>query len=99
MNWLTGGMQGEARRLITQLADSTKRDAAARELIQLGADSVPPLIDALQTQDLSLLLYYQQILARIPSATPLLIKTCSTAHPIIRARVVEILGISTSVTS
>ncbi|MBK8417243.1 HEAT repeat domain-containing protein, partial [Candidatus Villigracilis saccharophilus] len=42
---------------------------------------------------LGLLLYYQ-ILARIPSATPLLTKTLSTAHPIIRARVVEILGIS-----
>lgn len=94
MNWFTGGAHGEAKRLITQLTDSTKRDAAAKELIQLGADSVPPLIDALQTQDLGLLLYYQQILARIPSATPLLIKTLSTAHPIIRARVVEILGIS-----
>jgi HEAT repeat protein len=94
MNWLTGGSQGEAKRLIVQLADSTKRDAAAKELIKLGADSVPPLIDALQTQDLGLLLYYQQILARIPSATPALTKTLSTAHPIIRARVVEIFGIS-----
>ena len=94
MNWLTGGSQGEAKRLITQLADSTKRDAAARELIKLGADSVPPLIDALQTQDLGLLLYYQQILARIPSATPLLTKALGTTHPVIRARVVEILGIS-----
>ncbi|NOT04041.1 MAG: HEAT repeat domain-containing protein [Anaerolineales bacterium] len=94
MNWFTGGAQGEAKRLITQLADSTKRDAAARELIKLGADSVPPLIDALQTQDLGLLLYYQQILARIPSATPLLTKALGTTHPVIRARVVEVLGIS-----
>lgn len=94
MNWLTGGSQGEAKRLIAQLADSTKRDTAAKELIELGADSVPPLIDALQTQDLSLLLYYQQILARISSATPALTKTLSTAHPIIRARVVEIFGMS-----
>jgi HEAT repeat protein len=94
MNWLIGGPEGEAKRLITQLADFTKRDAAARELIKLGADSVPPLIDALQTKDLSLLLYYQQILARIPSATPALTKTLATAHPIIRARVVEIFGIS-----
>jgi HEAT repeat protein len=94
MNWLTGGKQGEAKRLIAQLSDSSKRDAAARELIKLGADSVPPLIEALQTQDLSLLLYYQQILARIPSATPALIKTLATAHPIIRARVAEVFGIS-----
>ena len=94
MNWLTGGKQGEAKRLIAQLSDSTKRDIAAKELIKLGADSVPPLIDALQTQDLSLLLYYQQILARIPSATLALTKTLATAHPIIRARVVEIFSLS-----
>ncbi|MBI5943035.1 MAG: HEAT repeat domain-containing protein [Chloroflexi bacterium] len=94
MNWLTGGAQGEAKRLIIQLADSAKRDVAARELIKLGTDSVLPLIDALQTQDLSLLLYYQQILARIPSATPALTKTLATAHPIIRARAAEIFSIS-----
>ncbi len=94
MNWLTGGTQGEAKRLITHLADSTKRDIAAKELIRLGVDSVPPLMDALQTQDLGLLLYYQQILARIPSATFALTKTLSTAHPIVRARVAEIFSIS-----
>lgn len=94
MNWLTGGTHGESKRLIAQLADSTKRDIAAQELIKLGADAVPSLIDALQTQDLSLLLRYQQILARIPSATPALTKTLSTAHPIIRARVAEVFGIS-----
>ena len=96
MNWLTGGRfaQGEAKRLIAQLADSTKRDLAAKELIKLGADSVPPLIDALQTQDLSLLLYYQQILARISSATLPLTKALATAQPTVRARVAETLGIS-----
>ena len=94
MNWLTGGPQGEAKRLITQLTDSTKRDIAARELIKLGADSVPPLIDALQTQDLGLLLVYQQILARISSATLPLTKALATAHPTVRARAAETLGIS-----
>ena len=94
MNWLTGGTQGEAKRLIAQLADSTKRDVAAKELIKLGAYSVPPLIDALQTQDLGLLLYYQQILARISSATLPLTKALVTAHPTIRAHAAETLGIS-----
>jgi len=94
MNWLTGGTQGEAKRLISQLADSTKRDNAARDLIKLGADSVPPLIEALQTQDLSLLPIYEQILARISSATPVLIKTLASAHPIVRGRVAEVFGIS-----
>ena len=93
MNWLTGGPQGEAKKLITQLADSAKRDVAAKELIKLGADAFPPLIEALQTQDLSLLQFYQQILTRIPSSTPALIKALATAHPLIRGRVAEIFGI------
>ena len=94
MNWLTGGPHGEAKRLITQLADSTKRDIAAKELIKLGADAVPPLIDALQTQDPNLILTIQHILARISSATPALVKALATAHPTVRARVAETLGIS-----
>ncbi|MBI5354192.1 MAG: HEAT repeat domain-containing protein [Chloroflexi bacterium] len=94
MNWLTGGAQGEAKRLISQLSDSTKRDSAAKELIKLGADSVPSLIEALQTQDLGLLPFYQQILARISSATPALTKTLATAHPIIRARAADVFSIS-----
>lgn len=96
MNWLTGGPQGEAKRLIAQLSDSTKRDNAAKELIKLGADAVPPLIDALQTQDAGLVLTCQHILARIPAATPMLTKTLATTthHPIVRARVAATLGIN-----
>jgi HEAT repeat protein len=96
MNWLTGGRfaQGSTKRLIAQLADSSKRDSVAKELIKLGADAVPPLIDALQTQDPNLILYYQHILARISSATPALTKTLATAHPIVRGRVAEIFGIN-----
>jgi HEAT repeat protein len=94
MNWLTGSKQGEAKRLIAQLGDVTKRDRAAQDLIRLGPDAVPVLIEALQTKDLNLLPYYQQILARIPSATPLLIKTLKTVHPITRGRVAEIFGIN-----
>jgi HEAT repeat protein len=96
MSWLTGGPQGEAKRLIAQLADSTKRDGAAKELIKLGVDAVPPLVDAFQTQDPGLVLTYQHILARIPSATPTLTKTLATTthHPIVRARAAETLGIS-----
>jgi HEAT repeat protein len=94
MNWLTGGHQGEAKRLIAQLSDSPRRDNAAKELIKLSADAVPPLIDALQTQDPNLILIYQHILARIPSATPMLTKTLATTthHPFLRARMAETLG-------
>jgi hypothetical protein len=70
MNWLTGSKQGEARKLIAQLADATKRERAAQDLIRMGPDAVPSLIEALQTKDENLLAAYQQTLARIPLATP-----------------------------
>ena len=94
MDWLTGSKQGEAKRLIAQLADVTRRERAAQDLIRLGGDAVSPLIEALQTRDGNLLPYYQQILARIPSATPLLLKALATAHPIIRGRAAEVIAIS-----
>ena len=93
MSWITGGKQGEAKRLITLLADSSKRDDAAQELIRLDADALPVLLEALQTKDLNLLAIYQQILARIPSASSTLTNVLATAHPIIRARVADVLGI------
>ena len=94
MNWLTGSKQGEAKRLITQLADVTRRERAAQDLIRLGTDAVPPLIEALQTKDANVLPLSQQILARIPSSAPALLKTLKTAHPIIRGRVAEIFAIN-----
>ena len=93
MSWFTGGKQGEAKRLIAQLADAAKREQAARDLIGLDADSVQPLLEALQTRDPNLLPMYEQILARIPSASPELVKLLDTAHPIIRARVADVLGL------
>lgn len=94
MDWFLGSKQSEAKRLIAQLGDVTKRERAAQDLIRMGADSVLPLIEALQTNDRNLLPLYQQILARIPLATPLLVKALSTAHPIIRGRVAEVFGIN-----
>jgi HEAT repeat protein len=94
MNWLTGSKHGAARKLIAQLGDATKRERAAQDLIRMGADAVPSLIEALQTQDENLLPLYQQILARLPSASTALIKILSEAHPILRGRVAEIFGIS-----
>ena len=80
MDWFIGSKQGEAKRLIAHLGDVTKRERAAQDLIRIGADAVPPLIEALQTRDQNLLPYYQQILARIPAAAPLLDKNCLAAH-------------------
>ncbi len=94
MDWFAGSKKSEAKKLISQLADSSKRDRAARDLIQLGADAVPPLMDALQTQDLNLLPIYQHILARIPSASPALTTALQTAHLLMRGRVAETFAIN-----
>ena len=48
MDWLIGSKQGEAKRLIGHLGDVTKRERAAQDLIRMGADAVPSLIEALQ---------------------------------------------------
>lgn len=94
LSWLLGGAQGKPKRLVTQLADVTKRDQTAQELIRLGADALPSLLKALQTKDANLLPLYQQVLARIPSATPALTRMLATAHPILRGRVAEVFSIS-----
>lgn len=95
MNWLTGGRTGEAKRFISQLADLNKRERAAQELVRLGADAVPGMIEALQTNDESLPPLYGQILIRIGSpAIPALTKALGTAHPLVRGRVAEILGMA-----
>ena len=93
MSWLTGGKHGEAKKLLSQLTDSTKREQAARDLIRLDADAVPVILEALQSRDLNLLAIYEQVLARIPSASPALIQVLETAHPILRARAADVLGI------
>ena len=92
MNWLTGRRfaEGKAKCLILQLSCPTNRDYSAQELVRLGADVVPALVEALHSQDLNLLSLYQQVLARIPSATATLTKIHATAHPIIRGRVAEV---------
>jgi len=93
MSWFSGGKQGEVKKFISLLADSSERDRAAQELIRLDADAVPFLIEALQTRDPNLLPIYQHVLARIPSASPALTKTLQEAHPILRARAADVLGI------
>lgn len=94
MDWFTNPKQGEAKKLIPMLADASKRERAAQDLMRLGVDAVPALMEALQTQDLSLLAIYQQILARIPSASPELIKAIKSSHPVLRARAVDVFSIS-----
>ncbi len=93
MSWITGGKQGEAKRFLSQLVDADKRERAVQELIRLDSDAVPVLLETLQTRDLDLLPIYQHILARIPSASAALTKTLREAHPMVRARVADVLGI------
>jgi len=47
MNWLTGSRHGEARKLVNQLKEASKRERAGAELLRLGAEAVPALVEAL----------------------------------------------------
>lgn len=94
MNWFISSKQNEAKKLIPLLADASKRDHAARELMQMASESVPLLLEALQTQDANLLLIYQHLLARIPAASPLMAQALTTAHPLVRGRIAEVFSIS-----
>ncbi len=93
MDWITGGHSGEAKRLVKQLVDPAKCDQAARSLIQLKADAVPALIDALSTNDSFLRDNVSQALVQIgPQAVPPLSQALTSAHPEVRGRIAEILG-------
>lgn len=93
MAWLIGNKQAEAKKLVAQLADAALRERAMQDLIRLDADALPALLEALQTRDLNLLALYEQILTRIPSASPSLIKVLADGHPILRARAADVLGL------
>ena len=93
MNWLTGGSHGEAKRLISQLTDAAKRGQAARDLVKLGADAVPTLLEALQTREPNLPPLVRQVIIQMgPVAVPTLTNALRTAHTTIRVQVCEILG-------
>jgi HEAT repeat protein len=93
MNWLTGSKHAEARKLVNQLKDVSRRGRAETELLRMGAEAVPALIEALQTTDRSLLPLYQGMLVRMGIvATHALTHSLLNEHPIIRARVAEILA-------
>jgi HEAT repeat protein len=95
MNWLTGSKRGEARRLVKQLRDASKRDQVEAELLRLGAEAAPALIEALQTSDKRLLPLYQGLLARMGvAATPTLTHSLLNNHPLIRGRVAEVLAMT-----
>jgi len=93
MNWLTGSRHGEARKLVNQLKEASKRERAGAELLRLGAEAVPALVEALQSPEPTLLPHYQSVLAQIGSAaTPTLTHSLLNDHPLIRGRVAEVLA-------
>lgn len=91
MNWLAGSKHAEARKLVNQLKDASKRERAGAALLRMGPEAAPALIEALQTLDL--LPLSQGVLARMgTSATPALVHSLRNDHPIIRGRVAEVMA-------
>ena len=93
MNWLTGGPHTEAKKWIGQLTDPTKRERAAQELIRLGGDAAPALVEALQSRDPNLPPIVGRLLARIgPAAVPALVHNLQNAHPLMRVQVADVMA-------
>jgi HEAT repeat protein len=93
MDWLTGGRTGEARRLISQLADPLKRERASGELVRLGAEAAPALVESLGSRDASMRALVSKILVQIGApAIPVLSSALATAAPEIRSAAAQVLG-------
>jgi len=93
MDWLTGGHTGEARRLISQLADPLKRERASGELARLGAEAAPALVESLGSHETSTRALVAQVLVQIGApGVPALCEALAAAPPEIRARAAQILG-------
>lgn len=96
MAWLSEQKQNaEVNRLIGMLrnSDISKRNAAARQLIQLGANAAPGLVAALGNKEQVLNSLLQQILVRIGSdAIPVLSQALHEGMSIIQQEAASILG-------
>lgn len=94
LNWLAGSKQNEARRLVHQLRDISKRERAEANLLRMGPEAAPALIEGLQSADPGLLPVYQSLLARLGnSATLALVHALLNEHPLLRGRVAEVLAL------
>lgn len=93
LNWITGSKSAEARKFVKQMKDPSKRELAAGELLRIGGEAAPVLIEALQTDDQDLLPVYQAVLARLGNAaTPALTYSLLNDHPLLRGRAAEVLA-------
>jgi HEAT repeat protein len=93
MAWLTGSKHAQARRLISQLNDPARRANAARELLRIGNEAVPALIEALASPNMTSPSILREILKHMGlAAVPSLAKLLQEAHPLDRAQAAEALG-------
>ncbi|MFZ5909812.1 MAG: HEAT repeat domain-containing protein [Chloroflexota bacterium] len=93
MSWLTGSKSVEGRRLVGQLMDLSKRERAAAELLRMGAEAAPALVEALRSPIPGLPPLAGQLLLRLgPTATPALAYSLLNDHPEVRARAAALLA-------
>ncbi len=93
MSWLSGSKSSDAQRWIGQLLDSSKRERAAAELLRMGAEAAPALIEALRSPTPGLPPLAGKLLLRLgAAATPALTDALLNRHPEIRVKVAALLG-------
>ncbi len=92
MNWLSGSKSSDARRWVGQLPDPSKSERAAAELLRMGAEAAPALIEALRSPTPGLPPLAGQLLLRLgAAATPALTDALLNRHPEIRVKVAALL--------
>lgn len=93
MGWLNGLKPSETRRWVGQLADPARRERAAAELLRMGVEAVPELIEALRSPTPGLPPLAGQLLLQLgPTATPALTDALFNRHPELRVKVAALLG-------
>lgn len=93
MSWLSGSKPSEARRWVGQLLDPSRRERAAAELLWMGAQAAPALVEALRSPTPGLPPLAGQLLLRLGStATPALTDALLNGHPETRIRAAALLA-------
>ncbi len=93
MSWLFGTPLSRARRWVAQLSEDRHSKQAEEELLRLGKEAVPALLEALAAPDQTLRSRAAQVLIRFgPLATPLLVAQLNTSPPLVQLQICEIFA-------
>ncbi len=93
MSWLFGTPLSRARRLVSELREASRSRQAEEELLKIGKEAVPALVEALGTSDQTLRSRATEVLIRFGAvATPVLVAQLNTSPPPTQVQICKILA-------